>query len=64
MPLAARCRLAFLDLEGVIAAWREAHDREPSPEVLARMLARYPGDPAEAAARAAASRDGHAKRRA
>ena len=46
LPLATRCRLAFL--EGAIEAWREANDCEPPPEVLARVLARYPGEPAEA----------------
>jgi hypothetical protein len=62
VPLAARCRLAFL--EGVIEAWREANGSEPPPDLLVRMLARYPGDPAEVAAQAAASRDGHEKHRA
>jgi hypothetical protein len=62
LPLAARCRLAFM--EGVIEAWCEANGSAPSPDLLVRMLARCPGGPAEVAAQAAASRDRHDKHRA
>jgi hypothetical protein len=41
LPLAARCRLAFP--AGALEAWREAKGAEPPPDVLARILARYPG---------------------
>lgn len=43
LPLAARCRLAFLT--GTLEAWREANGIDPPPEVLAQLLRRYPGDP-------------------
>jgi hypothetical protein len=48
LPLAARCRLAFL--AGSLEAWREANGSDPPPDVLTRILARYPGDPGELAA--------------
>jgi hypothetical protein len=47
LPLAARCRLAFL--AGSLEAWREANRSEPPPDVLARILARYPDNPGELA---------------
>ena len=48
LPLAARCLLPFL--AGSFEGWHEANGSEPPPDVLARILARYPGDPGEVAA--------------
>jgi hypothetical protein len=50
LPLAARRRLAFL--ASALDAWREANaGSDPPPDVLARILAPYPGHPPNVATR-------------